>query len=192
MPRFVCPFGIFGRAPRGRRKKPQEPEPEPEVRDADGADGGCPPPANDTSSTAGDGNPPSQSSDDDGASPVARPSSTPASGVSSAAASAGRGDIFKILICTDNHLGFAEGDQIRGGDSFAAFEECLQLARHHGVDFVLNSGDVFHENEPSRLTLHRVSIYIRLVRLGVWGCTVSPFHFGHLTSVCFISADIGL
>jgi len=149
--------------PRGRRKKTQEPEPEPEpeVRDDqdDDAHDGGPPPANDTSASAAagaDGDPPPQSSDDGGASPAARPSRAPAP---SAASAGGRGEdgVFKILICTDNHLGYAERDQIRGGDSFAAFEECFQLARHHGADFVLNSGDIFHENKPSRLTLHRVS-----------------------------------
>jgi double-strand break repair protein MRE11 len=36
-------------------------------------------------------------------------------------------DIFKILITTDNHLGFREDDKIVGNDSFYAFNEALQM-----------------------------------------------------------------
>ncbi|KAJ1553914.1 Double-strand break repair protein mre11a [Cladochytrium tenue] len=38
---------------------------------------------------------------------------------------------FRILVATDNHLGFMEKDPVRGGDSFAAFEEILQIARRN-------------------------------------------------------------
>ena len=65
--------------------------------------------------------------------------------------------VLRILLSTDNHLGYLERDPIRGRDSFAAFEEVLSLARTHGVDMVLLSGDLFHENKPSRKTLHAVS-----------------------------------
>ena len=63
----------------------------------------------------------------------------------------------KVLLSTDNHLGYLERDPIRGRDSFAAFEEVLSLARRHEVDMVLLSGDLFHENKPSRKTMHTVS-----------------------------------
>ena len=63
----------------------------------------------------------------------------------------------KVLLSTDNHLGYLERDPIRGRDSFAAFEEVLSLARRHKVDMVLLSGDLFHENKPSRKTMHTVS-----------------------------------
>ena len=33
---------------------------------------------------------------------------------------------FKILLSTDNHLGYKEDDPIRGNDSYASFEEVLQ------------------------------------------------------------------
>ena len=33
--------------------------------------------------------------------------------------------VLKILIATDNHLGFMEKDPVRCNDSFAAFEEIL-------------------------------------------------------------------
>ena len=42
-------------------------------------------------------------------------------------------DTFKILIATDNHLGFMEKDPIRGNDSFNTFEEILQIANEKKV-----------------------------------------------------------
>lgn len=58
-------------------------------------------------------------------------------------------DVFKILITTDNHLGYAERDEERTNDSLTAFEECLQIARDENVDFILLGGDLFHDNKPS-------------------------------------------
>jgi double-strand break repair protein MRE11 len=63
-------------------------------------------------------------------------------------------DIVRFLVATDNHLGFAERDPIRCNDSFAALEEVLHTAVQKKVDFVLLAGDLFHENKPSRRTLH--------------------------------------
>ena len=34
-------------------------------------------------------------------------------------------DIFKIMITTDNHLGYKEEDKIVGNDSFYSFNETL-------------------------------------------------------------------
>jgi len=36
-------------------------------------------------------------------------------------------DVFKILITSDNHLGYKEKDQTLGEDSFFAFKECLKM-----------------------------------------------------------------
>lgn len=52
-------------------------------------------------------------------------------------------------------MGYAERDQIRGQDSFLAFEEVLKIAKERKVDFLLLGGDLFHENKPSRQTLCR-------------------------------------
>ena len=71
--------------------------------------------------------------------------------------------LLKILLSTDNHLGYNERDPVRGQDSFAAFEEVLSLARQHKVDMVLLSGDLFHDNKPSRKTLHTVRLYLLYV-----------------------------
>lgn len=46
-------------------------------------------------------------------------------------------DTLRIMVSTDNHLGYAEKDPIRGNDSFAAFEEVLVLAKRHNVRFLI-------------------------------------------------------
>jgi len=64
-------------------------------------------------------------------------------------------EVLRVMISSDNHLGFCEKDPVRSNDSFAAFSEVLSLARSQGVDMVLLSGDMFHDNKPSRATLHK-------------------------------------
>ncbi|EOB11973.1 double-strand break dna repair protein, partial [Nosema bombycis CQ1] len=61
----------------------------------------------------------------------------------------------KILITSDNHLGFKENDDIRGNDSFNTFEEILMIARQENVDFIIQGGDLFHDNRPSRYCIDR-------------------------------------
>jgi double-strand break repair protein MRE11 len=56
---------------------------------------------------------------------------------------------FRILVSTDNHLGYKENHHILGDDSFDAFEEILQAAKRNSVDFLLLGGDLFHEITPS-------------------------------------------
>ncbi|XP_041919436.1 double-strand break repair protein MRE11 isoform X3 [Alosa sapidissima] len=63
-------------------------------------------------------------------------------------------DTFKILLATDIHLGYLEKDAIRGEDTFNTFNEIMSYAKQHQVDFVLLGGDLFHENKPSRKSLH--------------------------------------
>lgn len=61
----------------------------------------------------------------------------------------------RVLITTDNHLGFAERDHIRGEDSFRAFEEVFVHARRAQADCILICGDLFHEVSPSKYTIYR-------------------------------------
>ncbi|KAM0677793.1 hypothetical protein BDAP_001643 [Binucleata daphniae] len=61
----------------------------------------------------------------------------------------------KFLITSDNHLGYKEKDSVRSLDSFVTFEEILQVATKLDVDFILQGGDLFHDNLPSRNTLVR-------------------------------------
>lgn len=67
----------------------------------------------------------------------------------------------KILISTDNHLGYLENHPIRGDDSFRAFEEVLQLAKANQVDMVLLGGDLFHDSQPSHATLTKTMKLLR-------------------------------
>ncbi|XP_076184398.1 double-strand break repair protein MRE11 isoform X3 [Aptenodytes patagonicus] len=63
-------------------------------------------------------------------------------------------DTFKILIATDIHLGYLEKDPVRGNDTFVTLNEILDHAQKNEVDFILLGGDLFHENKPSRKTVH--------------------------------------
>lgn len=75
-------------------------------------------------------------------------------------------DVIRFLVSTDNHLGFAERDPVRGNDSLAAFEEVLRTAIAKKVDFILFAGDMFHENKPTRKTLHSTMELLRRYCLG--------------------------
>ncbi|KAL4072166.1 Mre11 DNA-binding presumed domain-containing protein [Scleroderma citrinum] len=72
----------------------------------------------------------------------------------------------RILLATDNHIGYLERDPVRGQDSVNTFKEILQLAVKHDVDFVLLAGDLFHENRPSRDCLYQVIALLREYTLG--------------------------
>ena len=41
----------------------------------------------------------------------------------------------KIMLATDNHIGYNERDPVRGQDSINAFKEILQLAVKHDVSY---------------------------------------------------------
>ncbi|XP_022175079.1 double-strand break repair protein MRE11 [Myzus persicae] len=73
---------------------------------------------------------------------------------------------FKILVATDLHLGFEEKNLVRADDSFNTFEEVLQLAVKHKVDFILLGGDLFHVNQPSVASLERCISLLRSYCLG--------------------------
>ncbi|CAE6481657.1 unnamed protein product [Rhizoctonia solani] len=70
-------------------------------------------------------------------------------------------DTIKIMLATDNHIGYNERDPIRGQDAINTFKEILELARQHDVDFILLAGDLFHENRPSRDCLYRTIALLR-------------------------------
>lgn len=72
----------------------------------------------------------------------------------------------RLLISTDNHLGYLEKDTIRGEDSFRAFEEVLKIAKEEQVDAIILGGDLFHENKPSRKCIHRTMELLRHYCMG--------------------------
>ncbi|BEI86678.1 hypothetical protein CcaverHIS002_0700240 [Cutaneotrichosporon cavernicola] len=73
---------------------------------------------------------------------------------------------FRILIATDNHLGYAEKDPVRGQDSINTFREILEIARDQDVDFILLAGDLFHENRVSRTCLYQTIALLRQYTFG--------------------------
>ena len=91
-------------------------------------------------------------------------------------------DTFNILVATDNHLGFMEKDPVRREDSFRAFEEILKTAHAHNVDCLLLGGDLFHDNKPSRFTLHKTMSLFRQYCLGDKEC---PLEFESDPSIVF-------
>ncbi|GAA95975.1 uncharacterized protein L969DRAFT_26055 [Mixia osmundae IAM 14324] len=70
-------------------------------------------------------------------------------------------DCIKFLLATDNHVGAHERDPIRGMDSINSFREVVDLAVANRVDALLLAGDLFHENKPSRISLHQVMAILR-------------------------------
>ena len=64
-------------------------------------------------------------------------------------------DTFRILVSTDNHLGYKENHPIRGNDSFDAFEEVVQIGKSYNVDFVILAGDLFNDVNPSQRCLFK-------------------------------------
>ncbi|KAF7586676.1 meiotic recombination [Aspergillus hancockii] len=82
----------------------------------------------------------------------------------------GDAETIRILVSTDNHVGYNERDPIRGDDSWKSFHEVMCLAREHDVDMVLLAGDLFHENKPSRKAMYQVMRSIRMNCLGDKPC----------------------
>lgn len=96
-------------------------------------------------------------------------------------------DTLKILIATDNHVGYLENDQIRGRDSFDTLEEVLILAKENQVDFILLGGDLFHDNRPSLYCLNEV---ITLIREHCYGNKPCEFYIVSDQSVNFQSRSV--
>ncbi|KAI1765885.1 DNA repair exonuclease [Hypoxylon sp. FL1150] len=79
-------------------------------------------------------------------------------------------DTIRILVATDNHVGYEERDPIRGDDSWKSFDEIMNLAREQDVDMVLLAGDLFHDNKPSRKSMYQVMRSLRKNCLGMKPC----------------------
>ncbi|KAK1672089.1 DNA repair protein [Colletotrichum godetiae] len=79
-------------------------------------------------------------------------------------------DTIRILVATDNHVGYEERDPIRKDDSWKTFDEILNLAKSQDVDMVLLGGDLFHDNKPSRKSMYQVMRSLRKNCLGMKPC----------------------
>lgn len=93
-------------------------------------------------------------------------------------------DTMKILIATDVHIGYMEKDIERSNDSLNSFAEILEIAQKNDVDFILLGGDLFHDNKPSRKSLHGTIELLRKYCLGDKPCSIEllsdpSINFGH-------------
>ena len=97
---------------------------------------------------------------------------------------------FRILISTDNHLGYKENHPVRGNDSFDAFEEIIQIAKVNHVDFLLLGGDLFHELNPSQRCLYKA---VSLLEKHVFGDKPINFEITNYTpNYCNENMNISL
>lgn len=78
----------------------------------------------------------------------------------------------RVLITSDNHLGHKESDPLLGQDSFDTFSEILQVAVREHVDLILQAGDLFDENRPSRHTYNCTIQLLRKYCLGKSSVTI--------------------
>lgn len=69
-----------------------------------------------------------------------------------------------ICITSDNHLGYKQHDPILSQDSFTTFDEILSRAQN--ADLILQCGDLFHHNTPSKQTLHKTLTLLKKYCLG--------------------------
>ena len=79
-------------------------------------------------------------------------------------------DALRVLIATDNHVGFEETDPIRGDDSWRTFDEIMTIAKDRDVDMVLLGGDLFHYHTPTRKSMLHVIQSLRFNCLGDKPC----------------------
>lgn len=87
-------------------------------------------------------------------------------------------DTIRILVSTDNHVGYNERDAKRGRDSWQTFHEIMCLAKERDVDMVLLAGDLFHENKPSRQSLYKVMSSLRANCMGDKPCELEMLSDG--------------
>lgn len=79
-------------------------------------------------------------------------------------------DTIRVLITTDNHVGYNENDAIVGDDSWKTFHEVMTTAQDYNVDMVLQSGDLFHVNKPSKKSIYQVMKTLRMCCMGDRPC----------------------
>ena len=74
-------------------------------------------------------------------------------------------DLLRVLVSTDNHLGYCEREPVRGLDSFAAFEEVLHLARKNKV--FLRQESFLSDRAPLFL-IPNIPLFISVPRSVTW------------------------
>lgn len=76
----------------------------------------------------------------------------------------------RVLITTDNHVGYLENDPIRGDDAWRTFQEITYLAKTHDADLIVQGGDLFHVLKPLKKLLFHVVQALRVNTLGDRPC----------------------
>ncbi|EGV61552.1 DNA repair exonuclease, partial [Yamadazyma tenuis ATCC 10573] len=79
-------------------------------------------------------------------------------------------DTIRILLTTDNHVGYKENDPIRTDDSWKTFNEIVVTAKEQDVDMIVHGGDLFDVNKPSKKSMYRVMESLRSHCLGDRPC----------------------
>ncbi|CCE90494.1 MRX complex nuclease subunit TDEL_0B03650 [Torulaspora delbrueckii] len=99
-------------------------------------------------------------------------------------------DTIRILITTDNHVGYNENDPVAGDDSWRTFHEIMMIAKSNNVDMVLQGGDLFHVNKPSKKSMYQVMKSLRLACMGEKPCELEllsdpskVFYYNEFTNV---------
>ncbi|CDW75302.1 dna repair exonuclease [Stylonychia lemnae] len=101
-------------------------------------------------------------------------------------------DVFKILITTDNHLGFRENDPIVGNDSFFSFNETLQIYRTSKIfnKYVLGKQQVkFETYQYNRANYLNQSLSIKLPIFSIHGNHDDPSGLEFFSSLDMVSAN---
>ncbi|QLG71157.1 hypothetical protein HG535_0B01950 [Zygotorulaspora mrakii] len=96
----------------------------------------------------------------------------------------------RILITTDNHVGYNENEPITGNDSWKTFQEIMMIAKNNKVDMIIQGGDLFHVNNPTKKSLYQVMKSLRLACMGDKPCELEllsdpskVFHYNEFTNV---------
>lgn len=99
-------------------------------------------------------------------------------------------DTLRILITSDNHVGYNENDPITGNDSWKTFREVMMIAKEKNVDMVLQGGDLFHVNKPSKKSMFQVMSTLRSTCMGDKPCELEllsdpsmVFQYGEFTNI---------
>ncbi|CCG25174.1 Mre11 DNA double-strand break repair factor [Candida orthopsilosis Co 90-125] len=79
-------------------------------------------------------------------------------------------DTIRILLTTDNHVGCFENDPIRGNDGWKTFDEITQIAKDQDVDMLVQGGDLFHINKPTKKSMYYVMKSLRSNCMGSKAC----------------------
>lgn len=108
-------------------------------------------------------------------------------------------DTIRVLITSDNHVGYNENDPIAGDDSWKTFNEVLTIAKDYNVDMVLQGGDLFHVNKPSKKALYQVMKSLRLNCMGDKPCELEllsdpslVFKFGEFSDVNYEDPNLNI